>query len=88
MRSIESDVITINDKKDEETSLQKQLPRIAIIGGGISGVTAANALGKKFATSDDALDANIVVFEGDVEGGHRCVNFGNCEQPTWIAGET
>ncbi|KAL7548421.1 hypothetical protein ACHAWF_011709 [Thalassiosira exigua] len=55
-------------------------PRIAIIGGGIAGVTAANALGKKFAPTN----AKIVVFEGCAESS-RCVNFGNCEQPAWIA---
>ena len=64
---------------------QQQKPRIAIIGGGIAGVTAANALGKKFGNDD--LHAKIVVFEGDVEGGHKCANFEGREQPTWIAGE-
>ena len=62
------------------------MPRIAIIGGGIAGVTAANALGKKKFGNDD-LHAKIVVFEGDGEGGHKCANFEVREQPTWIAGE-
>ena len=83
--SIESNSRTSTNNKEEETSSQKQQPRIAIIGGGIAGVTAANALGKKFATTDDnTVNAKIVVFEGDVP---RPVNFGNYEQPTWIAGE-
>ncbi|KAL9190634.1 hypothetical protein ACHAXT_000340 [Thalassiosira profunda] len=72
--------------KNAETTSNRQ-PRIAIVGGGIAGVTAANALGKKFAdqADRDAISPKIVVFEGDVKGGHRRVNFGNCEQPTWIA---
>lgn len=75
-------------KKTEEVTQQQQHqhPRIAIIGGGIAGVTAANALGKKF-ESDNTIDASIVVFEGDVEGGDRCVDFGKSEQPTWTAGK-
>ena len=64
-------------------------PRIAIVGGGIAGVTAANALGNKFKTIDtngnNSLSIDIVVFEGCVECGH-CVNFAKSEQPTWIAG--
>ena len=87
--------------KETTTQLQKEqqttIPRIriAIIGGGIAGVTAANALSKKFASSssynDDensnSIDAKIVVFEGDIEGGNRCVDFDKSEQPVWTAGE-
>lgn len=83
--------------KETTTQLQtEQQTRIAIIGGGIAGVTAANALSKKFASSsssynDDensnSIDAKIVVFEGDIEGGNRCVDFDKSEQPVWTAGE-
>lgn len=73
-------------KKTEEVTQHQQHPRIAIIGGGIAGVTAANALCKKFA-SDSTINAKIVVFEGDVEGGDRFVDFGKSEQPTWTAGK-
>jgi len=59
-------------------------PRIAIIGGGIAGVTAANALGRTFA----ALSPKIVVFEGDEKGSNNMVNFQNHEHPTWVAGES
>ena len=84
-------------QKEQQTTI----PRIAIIGGGIAGITAANALSKKFASSssssssssynDDensnSIDAKIVVFEGDIEGGNRCVDFDKSEQPVWTAGE-
>ena len=51
-------------------------------------MTAANALGKKFTNaSDNSLNAKIVVFEGDGIYSQKQVNFGDCEQPTWIAGE-
>lgn len=75
-----------NAKAMKENHPSQKQPRIAIIGGGIAGVTAANALGKKF-ENDAQWNPKIVVFEADGEGGHRCVNFENCEQPTWIAGE-
>ena len=83
--SIIESTSTSNKKIKGETQ-QQQHPRIAIIGGGIAGVTAANALSKKFA-SDNIIDASIVIFEGDVEGGDRCVDFGKGEQPTWTAGK-
>lgn len=60
----------------------KKCPRIAVIGGGIAGVTAAKAIANR-ATE---IPAKIVVFEGDSEGGHRDVNFDAREQPVWVAG--
>ena len=65
-------------------------PRIAIIGGGIAGVTAANAIAKQFRREFPGSEsfAKIVVFEGDGIGGHRSVNFDTCEQPVWLAGES
>ncbi len=69
--------------QDIELIAQKKSPRIAIIGGGIAGVTAAQAI----ANRSNEIQAKIVVFEGDSEGGHRDVNFGAQEQPAWVAGK-
>lgn len=60
-------------------------PRIAIIGGGIAGVTAANALSKKLSSNNMA--AKIVVFEGDERGSNNKVDFANHEHPSWPAGK-
>lgn len=69
--------IAISDKVDS--------PRIAIIGGGIAGVTAASSLVKRLDKENQA--AKIVLFEQDSEGGQRSVAFGDCQQPVWTAGE-
>ena len=61
-------------------------PRIAIIGGGIAGVTAANALSKKFSANN--IPANITIFEGDEKGSNNNVNFLNHEHPSWVAGKS
>ncbi len=61
-------------------------PRIAIVGGGIAGVTAANALSKKLSSNN--ISAKIVVFEGDEYGGTSEVDFSNHQQPSWLAGES
>lgn len=61
-------------------------PRIAIVGGGIAGVTAANALSKKLSANN--VSAKIVVFEGDEYGGANEVDFSNHQQPSWVAGES
>lgn len=61
------------------------VPRIAIIGGGIAGVTAASALVKGL--DKENKSAKIVLFEQDIEGGQRSVDFGDCQQPIWSAGE-
>lgn len=80
-----SELDEMNNTNEADTSVTDLYQkRIAIIGGGIAGVTAANALGKKL--SNTRFDAKIVVFEGD-ESGHKGVNFGEYEQPTWIAGK-
>ena len=47
-----------------------------------SGITAAQAIAKR-----SEFTTQIVVFEGDTEGGHRKVNFDAQEQPVWTAGE-
>jgi hypothetical protein len=60
-------------------------PRIAIIGGGIAGVTAANALSKKLSSNNVA--AKIVIFEGDERGSNNKVDFANHENPSWQAGK-
>ena len=65
--------------------LDKQTTRIGIIGGGIAGVTAANAL-SKILTDDDSMNAKIVVFEGQEEA-LSSINLNECEQPQWTAGE-
>lgn len=61
-------------------------PRIAIVGGGIAGVTAANALSKKLSSNN--ISAKIVVFEEDEYGGTNEVDFSNHQQPSWLAGES
>jgi len=58
-------------------------PRIAIVGGGIAGVTAANALSKKLSSNN--ISAKIVVFEEDEHGGTNEVDFSNHQQPSWLA---
>lgn len=58
-------------------------PRIAIVGGGIAGVTAANALSKKLSSNN--ITAKIVIFEGDEYGSKNEVNFTNQQQPSWIS---
>ena len=60
-------------------------PRIAIVGGGIAGVTAANALSKKLSSNN--IPAKIVIFEGDEYGSTNEVNFTNHQQPSWLAGK-
>ena len=65
--------------------MDKQTTRIGIIGGGIAGVTAANALSNIFA-NDDSINAKIVVFEGQEEA-LSPINLNECEQPQWTAGE-
>lgn len=70
---------------NSKTVLAETTPRIAIIGGGIAGVTAADALSKKF--SAENIPVNIVVFEGDERGSNNKVDFLNHEQPTWMAGK-
>jgi NADPH-dependent 2,4-dienoyl-CoA reductase/sulfur reductase-like enzyme len=64
---------------------QTNVPRIAIIGGGIAGVTAASSLVKRLDSENKS--AKIVLFEEDNEGGQRSVSFGDCQQPIWTAGE-
>lgn len=46
-------------------------PRIAIIGGGIAGVTAARSIAKELSTSRKSTikKADIVIYEGDANGG-------------------
>jgi hypothetical protein len=65
-------------------------PRIAIIGGGIAGVTAADAIVKRLnkEQKNNAMEANIVIFESDSKGGQRSVTFDSCQQPVWTAGES
>mmetsp|Transcript_20951 Transcript_20951/g.31618 ORF Transcript_20951/g.31618 Transcript_20951/m.31618 type:complete len:360 (+) Transcript_20951:83-1162(+) len=58
-------------------------PRIAIVGGGIAGVTAANALCKKLSSNN--VTAKIVIFEGDEYGSNNEVDFSNHQQPSWLA---
>lgn len=60
-------------------------PRIAIIGGGIAGVTAASALAKHL--GNENKPAKIVLFEQDSEGAQRNVAFDECKQPIWTAGQ-
>lgn len=78
-------------QKDEDISphigyTSSAQPRIAIIGGGIAGVTAANALSRHFAAN--SISPKMVVFEGDEKGSNNMVNFQNHEHPTWVAGES
>jgi 6-phosphogluconolactonase/glucosamine-6-phosphate isomerase/deaminase len=61
-------------------------PRIAIVGGGIAGVTAANALCKKLSSNN--VTAKIVIFEGDEYGSNNEVDFSNHQQPSWLAGKS
>jgi len=61
-------------------------PRIAIVGGGIAGVTAANALCKKLSSNN--VTAKIVIFEGDKYGSNNEVDFSNHQQPSWLAGKS
>ncbi|KAL3786415.1 hypothetical protein HJC23_002972 [Cyclotella cryptica] len=65
------------------------VPRIAIIGGGIAGVTAASAIAKHLQKEQNRneLSAKIVLFEADIEGGQRSVPFESCQQPIWTAGD-
>ena len=65
--------------------IEKQTTRIGIIGGGIAGVTAANAL-SKILTDDSSMNAKIVVFEGQEEA-LSPINLNDCQQPQWTAGE-
>ena len=66
--------------------LDKQTTRIGIIGGGLAGVTAANALSNIFADDDSSMNAKIVVFEGQEEA-LSPINLNDCQQPQWTAGE-
>jgi len=66
--------------------LDKQTTRIGIIGGGIAGVTAANALSNIFANDHDSMNAKIIVFEGHEEA-LSPIDLNECEQPQWTAGE-
>mmetsp|Transcript_16380 Transcript_16380/g.34275 ORF Transcript_16380/g.34275 Transcript_16380/m.34275 type:complete len:669 (-) Transcript_16380:97-2103(-) len=70
-----------NESQENVLPKPKKCPRIAIIGGGIAGVTAAKAI----ANRANEIPSKIVVFEGDSEGGHRDVNFDAREQPVWVA---
>jgi len=65
--------------------MDKQTTRIGIIGGGIAGVTAGNALSNILA-DDDSINAKIIVFEGQEEA-LSPINLNECEQPQWNAGE-
>ena len=64
-------------------------PRIAVIGGGIAGVTAARSIAKELATSSKSTikKADIVVYEGDANGGPLKEPFAiqRKAQPTWGA---
>lgn len=86
-----SSTLLVSQKDGEDTSphigyTSPAQPRIAIIGGGIAGVTAANALSRTFAANN--ISPKIVVFEGDEKGSNNMVNFQNHEHPTWVAGES
>lgn len=70
--------------KVNEVVSDENIARIAIIGGGIAGVTAAAALAKRLDVENKS--AKIVLFEQDTEGGQRSVAFGRCQQPVWTAG--
>ena len=62
-------------------------PRIAVIGGGIAGVTAARSIAKELATSDKSVikKADIVIYEGDANGGPLKERFDiqRKAQPIW-----
>ena len=64
-------------------------PRIAVIGGGIAGVTAARSIAKELATSSKSTikNADIVVYEGDANGGPLKEPFDiqRKTQPVWGA---
>jgi hypothetical protein len=77
----------VNDKSEADFPCVgfTKPPRIAIIGGGIAGVTAANALSKKLSSNNVA--AKIVIFEGDDRGSNNRVDFSNHENPSWQAGK-
>ena len=86
-----SSTLLLSQRDDEDISphigyTSSAQPRIAIIGGGIAGVTAANALSRNFAAKN--ISPKIVVFEGDEKGSNNMVNFQNHEHPTWVAGES
>ena len=68
------------------SQMDKQTTRIGIIGGGIAGVTAADAL-SNILTDDESINAKIVIFEGQEEA-LSPINSNKCQQqPQWTAGE-
>jgi len=64
-------------------------PRIAIIGGGIAGVTAARSIANELATNKKSKvkKADIVIYEGDTNGGPQKESFDiqRQAQPNWTA---
>ena len=64
-------------------------PRIAVIGGGIAGVTAARSIAKELGTNSESTikKADIVVYEGDANGGPLKEPFDiqRKAQPVWGA---
>ena len=86
-----SNLFAVNKIHDKSSNLIDTLPngdfswqpRIAIVGGGIAGVTAANALSKKLSSNN--ITAKIVIFEGDEKGSKNEVNFTNHQQPSWLS---
>lgn len=75
------------DVLESTTKVNKKVstPRIAIIGGGIAGVTVASALVSRL--QDENRKTQVILFEQDSEGGQRNVAFDDCQQPVWTAGK-
>jgi len=78
-------------KKKQDINIEgknEKVPRIAIVGGGLCGVTAAKAIASRVPTSGPEQAVNITIFESDLksfDNVDKLNRIQECSKPLWKA---